>query len=222
MDFYIGSQKITEIYLGQKLLIAPEDEDSGKVIRRDKDGNTTIYLEIRDRIVTLTDNWIGVLGMMYARAYIGSAMFSELRWGARHLEVLKALFKRTLAEHMTIYSDSENYMKWDMRELRSELEEYGMAYNVWDLVVPTFVARGSQKQVKSFIKGLYLGYMEETARADVAVIPIKSQSLFEDLMKVLERVSEPYIADYALQTVTLTDSSTVSWVKNQESDFSWT
>lgn len=222
MDFYIGTQKITEIYLGKKLIVAPEDETSGKVIRRDKDGNTTIYLESRDRTITLTDNWIGVLGFMYVRAYLGSAIFSELTWDARHSEDFKALFKRTIAEHMVIHIDNESYMKWDMRELRSELQDYGMAYNVWDLVVPTFVARGSQRQVKSFIKGLYLGYMEQTIRANEAVIPVRSQSLFEDLMKVLERVSEPFIPDYTMQTIALTDLKTVSWVKSQESDFRWT
>lgn len=171
--------------------------------------------------------WLGVVGMIYTGAYVGSAIFSEIFWRSSHSEHLKALFKRTLSQHMVIHIDNVDYMKWDMRELRSLLHDHGMQYNEWDLVLPDFIHSGTQAQTYSFMKGMYLGALdvlrlERDSLRDTAELPIKSQTLYDDTVALLDRISVPTERDDTNQIVTFTDPKFTKWVKDQEKDFRWT
>lgn len=227
MRFYLGEMALKRVYLGEKLIISDEEEqvEAGREIRRDKNGLVTIYLPYRDRTITLTEDWLGVIGMMYSGAYVGSALFSEIKWTAYQSESLRSRFKATIASQFPIIVDNENMMKWEVKELRSALQDYGMEYNFWDLVVPTFIDRGPQDQVYSFIKGLYLGSLsvlppQETI--DGPVVPLGSQTMYDSTVKLLNRISAHYIGNASDQSVVFTDPTLNSWLKDQKKGFKWT
>lgn len=227
MEFYLGTIPIKRVYLGEKLLISDDQEqvDSGREIRRDKNGLVTIYLPYRDRTITITEDWLGVIGMMYTGAFIGSSLFSEIYWTAYQTENLRSRFKATIADQFHIMVDNEQMMKWDVKEIRSALQDYGMEYNYWDLVVPTFVDRGPQDQVYSFIKGLYLGSLSEEPPRETEeglVVPLGSQSMYDSVVKLLSRISADYVGNSSDQYVVFTDSALCSWMKDQKKGFKWT
>lgn len=194
---------------------------------RDEQNQVMIYISSKDKYITLTPNWLGVIGFMYSGAYIGSAIFSEIDWNSEIQEVLRARIKATIATEYEIITDSQNFMSWDVRELRSELQEYEMEYNTSYLKVPSFLSSGPISQVYSFLKGYALGQFSTLFKNDYEKfgtirLDVKSLTLYDSLKSLLQKFNIGFSFDDLEMFIYLTDSRLADWIFNQESDFQWT
>lgn len=186
-----------------------------------------IYLDEEDRYFVINDDWLGLFGFLYTRGYIGSAIFTEVYWSSLHAETLRSYIKRIVASTHTISIDSENFMQWDYKGIRSEMEEFGMKYDIYDIVPPSFLYTGPKNQFLSFLKGFILGslsFESHNAYAETGIytIDFQAETLYNEMIKLLTQFEVSFISDINRFKVSITDEQLLLWALNQETDFKWT